>query len=250
MAPNNLDTTTICGVTFTNITLSQFEKHIKTDSGDTQFIVTPNVDFVVRADQDSHFKDVLNKADLSVCDSAIVYHTSKMVGKPLKSIITGFDAMSALLRDANSRKSGIFLLGSTAENIQSAADNITLAYPNVTLAGVMDGFFNVETETSERVKAINDSGAEYLFIGMGSPRQESWAYQNKDQLNVKFVICVGGLFDIYSGKTKRAPALFQQVGMEWFWRMACEPRRLWKRYLVEDTRYFKLLIKDRLFSGK
>lgn len=237
---------TICGVDFTDITLEEFHDFVTNSSVDnsTRIVVTPNVDFIIRADSDEEFRTIINKADVSVCDSAVVLNSSWIVKRRLKAKITGFDAMSILLKEAQKNQEAIYLMGSTSENIKAAAENIRKTHPGLVIGGVSDGFFDTKTESEERVRLINESNAKYLFIGMGSPRQEMWAYQNKNALNVRYILSIGGLFDIYSGKTKRAPMLLQIIGMEWFWRMLCEPKRLWRRYLVEDMRYFRLLFRD------
>jgi N-acetylglucosaminyldiphosphoundecaprenol N-acetyl-beta-D-mannosaminyltransferase len=244
----------ITGIRFHNITKQEFKIFIDDLSKNSEkniYIVTPNVDFVVRADKDNEFKKIINSADFSVCDSTIIYYFSKLlIQNSLKDKITGFDATTILLEMANKRKEKIFLLGSTDDNVQLAAENIGETYPDLAVAGFTNGFFDVEKDTACIIKNINDSGAKYLFIGMGSPRQEKWAFENKNELNTNFIISVGGLFDIYSGRTKRAPVIFQHIGMEWFWRFLNDPRRLFKRYFIEDMKFFHLLFKQILEKDK
>jgi len=244
----------ITGIKFHNITKQEFKSFINNlaeNSDKNNIIVTPNVDFVVRADNDNMFKDIINSADFSVCDSSIIYYCSKLLSQSsLRDKITGFDAMTALLQIANKRKEKIFLLGSTDDTVKLAVNNIKLTYPDLDVSGFRNGFFNIEKDTPGIIKCINDSGAKYLFIGMGSPRQEKWVYENKDKLITKFIISVGGLFDIYSGRIKRAPLFFQKIGMEWFWRFLNDPRRLFKRYFIEDMKFFYLLFKQVLHKEK
>lgn len=245
---NDINYIYITGIKFHNITKQEFHffmNDLSENSGMNVFIVTPNVDFVIRADKDDEFREIINHADFSVCDSAVIYHCSKLLCRnKLKDKITGFDAMTALLEIANQRKEKIFLLGSTENNVRSAAENIEKTYKNLTIAGIRNGFFDIDKDTESIIKDINKSGAKYLFIGMGSPRQEKWAYKFKNKLYTNFIISVGGLFDIYSGKTKRAPLIFQHIGMEWFWRFLNDPSRLFKRYFIEDMRFFYLLSKQ------
>jgi N-acetylglucosaminyldiphosphoundecaprenol N-acetyl-beta-D-mannosaminyltransferase len=238
----------IAGIKFHNITKQEFKNYLHAlpvNPGKNINIVTPNVDFVARASNDTNFKEIINCADWSVCDSAIIYKCSKLLSSGgLKDKITGFDAMTSLLEIANQRKEKIFLLGSTDDTVNQTADNIRVAYPGLGIAGCINGFFDVEKDSLNIIRKINESGAKYLFIGMGSPRQEKWAHEHKDKLHVNCVICVGGLFDIYSGKIKRAPVFMQHIGMEWFWRFINDPRRLFKRYFIEDMKFFLLLLRQ------
>jgi N-acetylglucosaminyldiphosphoundecaprenol N-acetyl-beta-D-mannosaminyltransferase len=238
----------ITGLKFHNIIKQEFKfliNDLSKNSNKKIYIVTPNVDFVVRADYDNEFKKIINSADISVCDSTIIYQCSKLLNQDsLRDKITGFDAMTVMLENANKKEEKIFLLGSTDDTIKLAAENISKIYPDLKVAGFINGFFNVEKDTANIIKSINNTGAKYLFIGMGSPRQEKWVYKNKNVLNTNFIISVGGLFDIYSEKIKRAPVIFQQIGMEWFWRFLNDPRRLFRRYFIEDMKFFYLLFKQ------
>ena len=242
-----MDTVNICGIKFNNITKIELKDYLffESETGKKHFIVTPNVDFIVRANNDERFKQIINKSDISLCDSAVVYKTSKILkGSNLKDVITGYDAMTILLERADLRKEKIYLLGSTEENVYKAIEAIASQYLNLKIAGYSSGFFNVDHDSHWIIDNINNSGAEYLFIGMGSPRQEYWGNKYKNYLKPKYIISVGGLFDIFSGKTKRAPIIFQKLSLEWLWRFLCEPKRLWKRYFVEDIVFFKLLLLD------
>ncbi len=238
----------ITDIIFHNITKQEFKNIIgdfSENSSKKIYIVTPNVDFVVRADNDNEFKEIINSADISVCDSTIIYQCSKLLNQDsLRDKITGFDAMTVLLENANKKKEKIYLLGSTSDVVKLAAENIGKNYPGLQVAGFMNGFFNIEKDTPGIIQTINDSGAKYLFIGMGSPRQEKWAYKNKNELKTNFIISVGGIFDIFSEKIKRAPIIFQNLGMEWFWRFLNDPRRLFKRYFIDDMKFFYLLFKQ------
>lgn len=237
----------ICGIFYDNFNFEEFSNRLGENATDEPvFIVTPNVDFIVRAHKNTEFKNILNNADYSLCDSAIVYFSSFFLKYRLKSKITGYDAMELLLSNAHQNNGKIFLFGSTDEILSKASQGIIGRYSKLKVAGKQNGFFN-DSDASQIISNINKSTAEYLFIGMGSPKQELWVDKYKNELKVKYIICIGGLFDIYSGKTKRAPQFIQSIGMEWFWRFINEPRRLWRRYFIEDTYYFIIFFKQ-LFS--
>lgn len=245
-----METLTICDIRFSN--LKSYELYAFLNDAYSQekqiLVVTPNVDFLIRAEKDVEFRSIINKADISLCDSAVIKMFATITGKFLKAKITGYDAMTLLLKLANEKQASIFLLGSKDEALALAAQKITSEYKSLRIAGTHDGFFDWENSPSV-VDSVNASGAKFLFIGMGSPRQEKWAEEYRRKLNVKYIISIGGLFDIFSGKIKRAPSWMQRIGVEWAWRLAHEPGRLWKRYLVDDLRFFYLLFKEGAHAG-
>lgn len=237
----------ICGVNFNNLSqlecVEVFKAHAAKDEG-SLFIITPNVDFVVRSNKDAEFREIIAQADLSVCESVIVFNSGILLGRRFKAKITGNDASVMLFNQAQERHDGVFLLGSDASTIKLAEEKLAAAYPGMIISGIHNGYFDLE-KSAEIVRQINASGAKYLFVGMGSPRQEQWVHKHRAELtNIRFIICIGGLFDIFSGKVKRAPLFIQYYGMEWAWRLMHEPRRLWKRYLIYDMSYFGLLFKE------
>ncbi|MDD5546104.1 MAG: WecB/TagA/CpsF family glycosyltransferase [Candidatus Omnitrophica bacterium] len=242
----------ICGVNFDNISLPELEAFLRdvAGSGEGQvFIVTPNVDFVIRAAQNEEFKNILNKADLSLCDSSIVLLGSLILRKTLKSRVTGFDATHILLTLSAETSEKVFLLGSTDENLKLVSEKLSNKYPRLSVSGMHNGFFSF-TDSQMVIDKINSSDASFLFIGMGSPRQEQWISSHRSKINAKYIICIGGLFEVLSERIKRAPVFMQKLGLEWFWRLINEPKRLWKRYLVEDIYFFRLIFKEMLRGVK
>ena len=124
-------------------------------------------------------------------------------------------------------------------------DNYTKQYSSDIIAGYRNGYFNKQEETSI-AKQISNSGAHILFVAISSPTKENFLYQNKDLLKeVKFFMGVGGSFDVVSGKVNRAPLWMQKVGLEWFYRLAQEPKRMWKRYLIGNSKFIWLVLKER-----
>jgi N-acetylglucosaminyldiphosphoundecaprenol N-acetyl-beta-D-mannosaminyltransferase len=242
----------ICGVKFNNITLKEFEYFIiNNDYSNELNLITPNVDFIVRASKDKYFKEIINNSDLSLCDSSIVFYSSIFLkNKKLKEKITGADVMSILLKYANDNRKKVFLLGSKNQTAKKAAHNIDKNYKNLEVVGYRDGFFDIEKESEHVINNINESNADILFIGMGSPRQEVWMYKHRKQLKAKITVCIGGLFEIFSNEKKRAPKILQLFALEWFWRFLNDPIRLWKRYFVDDLKYFHLLFNEIAYSRK
>jgi len=238
----------ICGVSFDNILNSELRniiKEILISPARNAFIVTPNVDFIVRAHKDENFRNLINKADLSLCDSAIVKIASKILRNGLKEKITGTDLLH-LVCQKGEEKNNFFALGSTEENIKKAVAKLRELFPDIRIGGFHHGYFGKDKEI---VKKINSANTDILIIGTGSPKQEFWVGKNRELLNVKIIMCVGGLLDVLAEKVKRAPVWMQRIGLEWFWRLIHEPRRLWKRYFVDDMKFFYLLLKQ-IIMGK
>jgi N-acetylglucosaminyldiphosphoundecaprenol N-acetyl-beta-D-mannosaminyltransferase len=239
--------TRICGIDFNNVTRAECLEYLSGEAARREgplFIVTPNVDFIVRAGKDAEFRSLVNAADLSLCDSAIVLRASALLGKRLRGKITGSDASEMLLGLASERGEGAYLLGSRDETLRLAVGKLRERFPDLKIAGSHNGYFD-ESDSPALVEEINRSGARYLLIGMGSPRQEKWVERHRGSLeNVRFIICIGGLFEVFSGNIKRAPRSMQFLGLEWAWRLYNDPKRLWKRYLVDDLVFFSYLMKD------
>ncbi len=238
----------ICGVSFDNIVKSDLRNIIKDilmTPAQNKFIVTPNVDFIVRAHKDEKFRNLINKADLSLCDSAIVKMASKFLRNGLKEKITGTDLLH-LVCQIGEEKNIFFVLGSTEENIKKTVAKLRELFPDIRIGGFHHGYFGKDEEI---IQKINSADTDILIIGMGSPKQEFWVGKNRELLNVKIIMCVGGLLDVLAEKVKRAPVWMQRIGLEWFWRLIHEPRRLWKRYIVDDMKFFYLLLKQ-IIIGK
>jgi N-acetylglucosaminyldiphosphoundecaprenol N-acetyl-beta-D-mannosaminyltransferase len=239
--------TNICGVKFSDVSIRELRnilvKRLKGPDYN-YFIVTPNVDFIVRAKNNAHFQDILNKADLSLCDSEIVKIAASFLGYNIKEKITGWDLLTVICKRLG-RKSKYFILGGNEEDIIIAAHELERSNSDVKIVGFHHGYFGKDKDR-EIISIINSVNTDILIIGMGSPRQELWVDKNKEFLKTKIIMCVGGIIDIVAGKTNRAPVWMQKAGLEWSWRLILEPKRLWRRYLIDDMGFFYLLLKERL----
>ncbi|MGE8152646.1 WecB/TagA/CpsF family glycosyltransferase [Pseudomonas vancouverensis] len=160
--------------------------------------------------------------------------------------VTGCDLMPALVKKCAEQKKTIFLLGATQAVVESLALNIEAEFGPDIIAGYRNGFFG-ENDWHEITKQINACQADFLFIGTPSPQKENFIISNIDSLtSTQFVMGVGGTFDVLTGITRRAPNWVQRAGMEWLYRVIQEPRRMWKRYLVCNSKFLILLIKEKL----
>jgi len=190
------------------------------------------------AKKDEKFKDLLNDGDLTIPDGIGLVYASRMKKKRLPERVTGFDLSVKLIQLANKKGYTLFLLGGKEGIAKKAKGKLEKDYPNIKIAGVHNGFFkgthigyDGHDEEMKVIEEINKSKADILFVGFGAPRQEKWIHENKDKLNCKVVIGNGGTIDILAGEVNRAPEIFQNLGMEWLYRLLKDPRRI-KRQLV------------------
>ena len=231
-------------------------------------IVTVNPEFVISAQKDDEFKNILNSADLSVPDGAGLIFVSKYIlHNPIKERITGIDLMWKLSEEAAVNKFPIFLLGAQKGVAEKTALNLKKHFPGLIISGTFSGnpqldFINYEDHRNFRmndvkptkkdpnleiIKKVNRAKPKILFVAYGAPKQDKFISRYKKVLNVPVMIGVGGSFDYISGKAKRAPKWMQKFGLEWLWRVFHEPWRL-KRiftaliifpYKVLLNKYFK-----------
>ena len=151
------------------------------------------------------------------------------------------DLAESLLRLAESKNYGVYFLGAKQEQLEAAIHNIQLNFPNLRITGFKNGYFDKEDEDII-VQTINQSKSEILFLGLPSPKKEFFVENYKQQLDVNYVLGVGGFFDILAGSIKRAPLWMQSAGLEWFYRFLQEPQRLLKRYFVGNLKFIQLVL--------
>lgn len=184
-------------------------------------------------------------SNLITADGQSVVWASKFLGNPLKERVAGIDLMGKLVEKAHEKGYKIFLFGAKEAIVKKVADQYTETYGPDIIAGYRDGYF-AASEEKEISKQIATSGAQMLFVGITSPIKENFLYRHREILkNVNLIMGVGGSFDVVGGKTKRAPKWMQKAGLEWFYRFLQEPRRMWKRYLVGNTKFIFLVLKER-----
>ena len=192
---------------------------------DTKMIFTPNSELVMTAQHDEEFRNILNEGDLVVPDGIGVILASKIHNLELTERIPGIDLMSKMLVYANRSNNSIFLFGAKPGVAEKAAKNIKEQYPNIKISGVQDGYFD-NREELRILDRINEVKPDILFVALGAPKQEKWIYKHQKLLNVKVAMGVGGSIDVWAGTVKRAPKIFQRLGLEWFYRLLKEPTRI------------------------
>ena len=187
------------------------------------FCIAINPEKVQRAKQDKQLLGVLRQADLGICDGVGIVLAAKLLHGKSIARCTGCDLFLQLLAVGASKDWRIFLLGASPESNAGAHAKLRELHPDLTICGRQDGYF---TDSRAVVERINDSGADLLFVAMGSPKQEYWISKHRAALDVPFCMGVGGSFDILSGAATRAPRLFRKTGTEFLYRLAANPRRL------------------------
>lgn len=218
-------------------------------------LITPNIDHLVKLQHDREFYDVYQQAEWVVCDSKILYLLSKLLKHPLPQAIPGssfFTAFYQYHKDDPDCK--IFLLGAKEGIAAKAMERINKKVGRAIVVGAHSpsyGFEKNEEECRELVDIVNKSGANVLLVGVGAPKQEKWIMKYRDSMpGVKIFMALGATIDFEAGTLKRAPLFWQKIGMEWLYRVLKEPKRLFKRYFVDDMTFFYYFAKQLLGINK
>lgn len=198
---------------------------IKTSNKSCKLIVAPNTEFVMRAQKDKEFFDILSSARLATPDSVGVEIAAKLQKNPIKKRIPGQEYFRKILAIGERENWSFYFLGGKGDTVQRAIENIKKIYPNINIVGAHEGFFEEKSE-SDVINEINTLQPNVLFVAMGSPAQEKWIYHHKDELKVDIAAGQGGTFDYEAGNIKRAPKCFQKIGIEWLWRLILQPKRI------------------------
>lgn len=213
-------------------------------------IFTPNVDHLMKLQNDPEFFQAYNKADYKLCDSQILMYASQFLGQPIKEKISGSDFFPAFYNfHSQNEQIKIFLLGAAPGVAKKAQENINAKVRRNIIIGSYSppfGFEKDKAECKKIVDIINNSGATVLAVGLGAPKQEKWICKYREQLpNIKIFLAIGATIDFEAGNLPRAPQYLSKLGFEWLYRIASEPKRLWKRYLIEDLPFFWLILKQK-----
>jgi len=215
-----------------------------------RYIAVTGMHGVTEAQHDRQFKKVLNAADLTVPDGMPLVWLGRLRGFNLKRRVYGPELMLAVCNATAKIGLRHFFYGATPSTLESLTAALTRRSPELEIAGMIAPPFRELTPAEDRevVAQINEARPDILWIGLSTPKQERWMYDHRDRLNVAAMIGVGAAFDIHAGRTKQAPAWMREHGLEWFFRLIQEPRRLWRRYLVYGSEFIFLIARDYLRS--
>lgn len=206
-------------------------------------LCTVNVAFLMMMRSDLRLQNFVDFARWTVADGQPLIWASHLTQEPLPERVTGIDLIDLLCSRAIQEHVGVYFLGADEATIHTAVDVLQSRHPGLDIRGYADGYFGPD-QANERARAVAESGAELLFVAMGVPRQEYFIEEQWQDLGARVVIGVGGSFDVVAGLRKRAPHFLQRSGLEWAYRLAQEPRRLFRRYLVTNSLFLGLMSKN------
>lgn len=206
-------------------------------------LITPNVDHLVKLQKDKEFYEVYQQAEWIICDSKILYILSKLLKNPLPEAIPGSSFFTSFYQyHKNDPNCKIFLLGAAEGIAAKAMERINQKVGRNIVVGAHSpsyGFEKKQEECEELIQIVNESGANVLLVGVGAPKQEKWIMKYRYRMpNIDIFMALGATIDFEAGTLKRAPILWQKIGMEWLYRCLKEPKRLFKRYFIDDIKFF------------
>jgi len=211
-----------------------------------KYICVTNVANVIESQKSLYFKKVINCSDLSVCDGTPLAWLARAKRVKIKEKVRGFVLMSNLLEISQKEGYSNYFYGSSNKVLDKLASNAKERYPKLNICGVYSPPFRElsKDEKREIIENINRSKADIVWVGLGCPKQELWMYEFREYINSPVLIGVGAAFDFLAETKLQAPAWMQNSGLEWFFRLSCEPKRLWKRYLIGNSIFMWLLLKE------
>lgn len=210
------------------------------------YVVTPNVDHIVKLEHDEEFRQVYEEADLILTDGMPLIWISKLKKNPIKEKVSGSDLFPKVCDMASKKGYKVFLLGAAEGVAAKAAKNLKNKYNGLDIVGTYSpsyGFEKNDEEIEKIISMINKIQPDILAVGLGAPKQEKFLYKYKKRLNVPVSLAIGASIDFEAGNINRAPKWMQKNGLEWFYRLYKEPKRMFKRYLVDDLKIIKILLK-------
>ena len=237
---------TICDIPVDALSMKETVALIDTSIKEKRTLhhVVINAVKVANAQKDKELRDSIINCDIINADGQGIVWASHLMGTPLPERVAGIDLMEELVKLAAERKYRLFFLGAKEEIVKSVVNIYTDKYGKDIVAGYRNGYFSKEEEPGI-AEQISNSNADMLFVAMSSPKKEIFLNTYKDIIQTPFIMGVGGSFDVIAGFVKRAPKLMQKWGMEWFYRVLQEPRRMWKRYLFGNSAFVYLVLKEK-----
>lgn len=233
-----------------NLTMSEavdaIEQMVVADK--QSYVVAINVDVVMKIEDDPYLKEIVDNADMVLVDGKPLVWISKLHGKPLKAKISGSDLVPLLCETAAEKGYKIFIIGGKEGIAEQAKVKLEEKYPEICIAGTYAppfGFEKDENELNHINQMISNVKPDLLITCFGCPKQEKWIYENIDKYEAKVSVCAGATVDFLAGNVKRAPRWMSEHGLEWFYRFLQEPKRMFKRYFIDDVKIMGLIKKYR-----
>lgn len=216
----------ILGVPFDELNMKQATQQVMAFLAEEGFrmICTPNPEIVMNAVHNESFMKLLRSADMVVADGVGVVWASKYFGKRLEERVSGFDLAQSVFDKMKETDYTVYFFGGAPGVCEKAKTEMEKKYPELKIVGTQNGYFDSEREKAI-IEDIKEKKPDLILLGLGSPKQEKWMFEHKDELNAT-CIGVGGSFDVMAGNIKRAPKIFQRLGLEWFYRLISQPTRI------------------------
>ena len=214
----------IMGVDFDSLTLSEAVDRAEALISERRaaFVVTPNPEIVMTCWENTDAMEAVQNADLVLPDGVGVVYGAKILGTPLKGKLPGIDFATELMRRMAKRCGRVYLLGAKPGVAEMAGERLTEQFPGLIVCGTHDGYFQEDAPVIDEINALQP---DLLLVCLGAPKQEIWMLRNRSALKVGLMAGLGGSLDVFAGTVKRAPAFFQKLGLEWFYRLVKEPWR-------------------------
>lgn len=214
----------IMGVGFDSLTLPEAVERAEKLISEQRaaYVVTPNPEIVMTCWENPDAMKAVQNADLVLPDGVGVVYGAKILGTPLKGKLPGIDFATELMRRMAKRGGRVYLLGAKPGIAETAGERMTAQFPGLIICGTHDGYFQDDVPVIEEINALKP---DLLLVCLGAPKQELWMYRNRPCLKVGLMAGLGGSLDVFAGTAKRAPVIFQKLGMEWFYRLIKEPWR-------------------------
>jgi len=222
-----MDNVNILGVTIHHVTIPEAVDCIMgylEENGTARAVYTPNSEIIMMGYRDEELRKILNRADLRTADGIGVVYASRILKKPLRARAAGFDIACTLFEKMGKKGKTVYLFGSKPGIAERAGEEINRRW-GVTVAGCADGYFDAEKEAAI-IADINEKRPDVLLVCLGAPKQEKWIDAHREMLNTHVCMGLGGSLDVLAGNVKRAPLFFQKTGLEWFYRLCKEPKRI------------------------
>ena len=202
-------------------------------------INTVNANSYCEAKKDMEFKKALISSDILLPDGISMVIAAKLLTRTVVKKIAGADIHHFLLSKANANNQKVFYLGASENTLQLITKKLQLEFPTIEVASYSPPYKTIFSEEDNAIMLlkINTFKPNVLFVGMTAPKQEKWVHAHKEKIEANIIVAIGAVFDFYAGTVKRAPQWMIAAGLEWLYRLVKEPRRMWRRYLIGNTKF-------------
>lgn len=223
--------------------VNRFLSFLEEDNKHANILITPNPEIVMEANKDKEFFEIIKNAELVIPDGIGVVYASKFNKVKLRERVAGYDLIQNVFYHIKEKNYSVYFLGGAPKVAELAKKKMEEKYKGLKIVGVHDGYFD-SSEEEKIIKEINELSPDILLVGLGFPKQEKWAENHRDILNVKAMACIGGSFDAMAGTFKRAPDIFIKLGLEWFYRLIKQPSRITRMYKLPI--FMLVVIKEKI----